>query len=149
MDNILFEVVRCPCIPNPSTRKAILAKSKILLSGGSFYRFSIDGCVGTTELVEYLLEKFGLSEGAILDAIDSMSEVADNEMVVKIKDVWGVSEIIDDKETIAFTGFAITEEELEKKTKLFLSGVQRLKECLDVAISSAGRGMVGTSVWKI
>lgn len=149
MNQISFEVQRFPCIPKPSTRKAMSAKSKILLSGGSFYKFSIDGCICTTDLVEYLLEKYGLSEGAILDAIDCMSEVTDNEMIVKIKDVWGVCEIIDGKETISFTGFAVTEEELEKKTKLFLSGVKKLKEHLEVAISLVGKGMVETSVWNI
>jgi len=99
--------------------------------------------------VEYLLVKYGLSEGTILDAIDSMSEVDDLEMGVKTKDVWGVSEIVDGKETITFTGFAITEEELENKTKLFLAGVRKLKECLEAAVASAGKGMVGRSTWNI
>lgn len=149
MSNISFDVLRYPCIPKPCARKAMSAKSEILSRGGSFYKFSIDGCVSTSELVEYLLGKYGLSERTILDAIDSMSEVFDPEMGVRTKDVWGVSEFVDGKETITFAGFAVTEEELEKKTKLFLSGVQKLKEYLEVAISSAGRGMVGTSSWNI
>lgn len=149
MSIISFDVLRSPCIPKPCARKAMLAKSKILSRGGSFYRFSIEGCICTTELVDYLLEKYGLSERTILDAVDSLSEVADLELGVKINDIWGVSEIVDGKETITFTGFAMTEEELEKKTKLFLSGVQILKEYLEAAISSAGRGMVGTSSWNV
>jgi len=149
MNQISFEIQRYPCIPKPCARKALAAKSKILSRGGSFYRFSIEGCICTTELVEYLLEKYGFSERTILDAVDSMSEVVDLELGVKTRDIWGVSEVVDGKETITFTGFAMTEEELEKKTKLFLSGVQKLKEYLEAAISSAGRGMVGTSSWNI
>ncbi|MHC1698877.1 MAG: hypothetical protein AB9919_12620 [Geobacteraceae bacterium] len=149
MNQFSFIVQRVPCIPKPHARKAIEAKSKILSRGGCFYRFSIDGCTGTSELVEYLLEQYGLSERTILDAIDSMANVSDPEMGIRTKDVWGVSEIEDGNETVTFTGFAMTEEELENKTKLFLSSVQKLKECLEVAFSSSGRGMVGTSSWNI
>jgi hypothetical protein len=149
MNQISFVVQRYPCIPKPSARKALAAKSKILLRGGSFYRFSIDGCVSTLELVEYLLGTYGLSEGSILDAIDSMSEVVDLELGVGTKDVWGVSEIIEGKETITFTGFAFTEEELEQKTKLFLSSVQKLKESLEAAMVEAGKGMTRTESWNI
>jgi hypothetical protein len=149
MNQVSFKILRIPCIPKPRERKAIEAKSKILSRGGCFYRFSIDGCTGTTELVEYLLERYGLSEGTILDAIDGMANVSDPEMGFRTKDVWGVSEINDGNETITFTGFAMTEEELEVKTELFLSSVQKLKECLEAALSSSGRGMVGTSSWNI
>jgi len=149
MNQISFEVQRYPCIPKPCARKALAAKSKILLRGGSFYRFSIEGCASTFELVEYLLETFGLSEGSILDAIDSMSEVVDLELGVVAKDVWGISEIIEGKETVTFTGFAFTEEELEQKTKLFLSSVQKLKESLEVAMVEAGKGMTRTESWNI
>ena len=71
------------------------------------------------------------------------------ELGVGTKDVWGVSEIIEGKETITFTGFAFTEEELEQKTKLFLSSVQKLKEILEVAMVEAGKGMTRTESWNI
>lgn len=149
MNQISFEVKRYPCIPKPCVRKALTAKSKILIRGGSFYRFSINDCTSTHELVEYLLDTYGLSEGVILEAIDRMSEVVDIELGVATKDVWGVSEIIEGKETLTFTGFAFTEEELELKTKLFLSSVQKMKEILEAAIAEAGKGMTNTESWNI
>jgi len=101
------------------------------------------------DLEKYLQEKLGLGEGALLAAIDRMSEVADQEMGLKVKDVWGIVEKSDDIETITFTGFAFTEKELEDKTKLFLAGVQKLKEFLEATVSSSGSTMVGTSAWNI
>lgn len=149
MNQISFKVKRYPCIPKPSTRKALTAKSKILLRGGSFYRFSIDYCGSTLELVEYLVDTYGLSEGMVLDAIDSMSKVVDDELGIATKDVWGVSEIVDGKEAITFTGFAFTEQELEQKTKLFLLSVQKLRESLETAMAEAGNAMTNTESWNI
>ncbi len=149
MNSITFEVQRYPCIPNPCSRKARAAKSTILALGGSFYRFSINGCSNVADFEIYLQEKFGLGEGVILNAIEAMSEVCDAVLGVRVKKVWGIAEIIDGFETISFTGFAFTEMELENKTKLFLAGVQKLKGCLEAALSSGSSAMVGISTWKI
>lgn len=100
-------------------------------------------------MVEYLVDTYGLSEGIILAAIDSMSEVFDGELGIAIKDIWGVSEIVDGEEAITFTGFAFTEEELEQKTKLFLLSVEKLRECLEKAMAEAGNAMTKTKSWNI
>lgn len=149
MEEIHFEIRRFPCIPNPRDRKAKAAKLLILSQGGSFFRFSIDGYSNVTDLLKYLQDKFSLGEGTILDAIDGMAEVFSPEMGVRVKDVWGLSEVIDGLETITFTGFAFTQDELLKKSELFISSVKSLKDFLTSAIASAEKGMLDIESWKI
>jgi len=149
MANVSFEVRRVPCMPKPLEKKAIASKSEILANGGSFYRFSINGCSSSTELEDYLLNQYGLSEGSIISAIEVLSETEDEKNGIKTRDVWGVYEVIDGKETVTFTGFAYTEEELARKSEIFLASVRNMKEFLEESIKSAGRGMVGTETWNI
>lgn len=82
MANVSFEVRRFPCMPKPIEKKALVSKSEILANGGSFYRFSINGCSSSAELEEYLLSQYGLSEGTIISAIDVMSETEDQKDTV-------------------------------------------------------------------
>ncbi|MRR55455.1 MAG: hypothetical protein EG822_13255 [Deltaproteobacteria bacterium] len=146
---VSFDVRRFPCIPKPTNRKAATTKSEILARGGSFYRFSINGCSSSIELEEYLLKQFGLSENSILSAIDVLSEATDQEDGTKNRDVWGVYELVNGKETITFTGFAFTEEELARKSELFLASIREMKGFLEKSLASAGRGMVGDEIWKV
>jgi len=149
MENVFFEVQRIPCMPKPIEKKAVASKSKILADGGNFYRFSINGCSCSAELEEYLLNQYGLSEGSIISAIEVLSETSDPEIGLKTRDVWGVYEMVDGKETITFTGFAFTEEELARKSDIFLASVRNMKEFVVQSIKSAGRGMVGTETWNV
>jgi len=149
MANVSFEVRRFPCMPKPIEKKAMVSKSEILAKGGNFYKFSINGCSSSAELEEYLLIQYGLSEGTIISAIDVLSETEDKKNGIKTRDVWGVYEVIDGKETVTFTGFAYTEEELASKSEIFLASVRNMKEFLEGFIESAGRGMIGSETWNV
>ncbi len=78
-----------------------------------------------------------------------MSETEDQNVGIKTRDVWGVYEVVGGKETVTFTGFAYTEEELARKSEIFLASVRNMKEFLEESIKSAGRGMVGTETWNV
>lgn len=96
-----------------------------------------------------MLIQYGLSEGTIISAIDVLSETEDKKNGIKTRDVWGVYEVIDGKETVTFTGFAYTEEELASKSEIFLASVRNMKEFLEGFIESAGRGMIGSETWNV
>lgn len=129
--DLIFRIHREPCVPNPCYRDAKAVKEKISSLGGRFYRFSINGCTSTSDLERYLIEQFGFNESAAGDALEAMAETTIPEMGAKLREVWGIVEGTNGLESTFFTGFAFTEKELESKTKLFISGVYRMKEHLE------------------
>lgn len=147
--DLIFRIHREPCVPSPCYRDAKAAKEKISSLGGRFYRFSINGCTCTADLERYLIEQYGFNESAACDALEAMAETAIPELGAKLSEVWGVVEGTKGLESTFFTGFAFTRKELEYKTKLFISGVIRMKEHLEGLLNTVEESFSSKVVWDI
>lgn len=125
-----FNIKREPYNPKPVSKDSRKAKDEILGAGGTIFIFSVNGCSNTAQLETYLLEEFGLSDSYIEKALDVMALTTIEGSAMQLKNVWGMKERINGKESTSFVGFSFNEEELELKSKLFIASVLNMKEYL-------------------
>jgi hypothetical protein len=149
MKNLAFKIHREPCVPNPCYRDARTAKEKISSLGGRFYRFFINGCATTAELVRHLMEEHGLSESAVNDALEAMAETTFPELNEKVRELWGIVECIGGFESTSFAGYAFTGKELDSKTKLFIAGVHKMKKHLESVMNMVADDIPLKATWDI
>jgi hypothetical protein len=149
MQEIEFQIKREPYNPRPASKDSRTGKDEILAAGGTIFIFSINGCSSIAQLEAHLIDEYGLSDSCIEKTIDVMASTTIDGSAVQLKNVWGMQEKLNGKETTRFVGFSFNEEELEQKSKLFIAGVLSMKEYLQIVLTQPSFEWARAANWTL